>query len=327
MDKIDARTLPVEALNERRRLAVQMRLDKFALEDVARTCGLARTTVIAAHKAYLNAGWQGVDIARQGRPQGSGSRLTPEQERDVRRLMVSSPPDLLQLDGLLWSRGMVTRLIEQSYGLRLAERTLGLYLERWRITSTGLLDVLSPSGSPLLRQWRLARRLDLAARARRENAEVRWGSQTLARSPVRSAETHAQASNATTVRIAYSQSRTSVLACSTNRGELRWLFADKPFDATTLIDFLRRMIGDASRKIILILEPALGESSGVVRHWLSRHSDEIEVVWMHGDATSPIVPFDVHCLDARSPRRCLDARESAASNGTAPASSPAIERL
>jgi hypothetical protein len=35
MDKIDSRTLPVDALNERRRRAVKMRLDGASLKDTA----------------------------------------------------------------------------------------------------------------------------------------------------------------------------------------------------------------------------------------------------------------------------------------------------
>ena len=38
MDKIDSRTLPVAALNERRRRAVKLRLDGVPLKDVAVQC-------------------------------------------------------------------------------------------------------------------------------------------------------------------------------------------------------------------------------------------------------------------------------------------------
>jgi hypothetical protein len=47
MGKIDSRTLPVEALNGRRRRAVKMRLDGVPLQDVEVQCQLSRITVIA----------------------------------------------------------------------------------------------------------------------------------------------------------------------------------------------------------------------------------------------------------------------------------------
>ena len=81
MDKIDSRTLSVEALNERRRRAVKMRLQGVSLKETAAQCEMSRTTVIAALKAYEAGGWKAVDIERPGRPSGTGRTLTAEQER------------------------------------------------------------------------------------------------------------------------------------------------------------------------------------------------------------------------------------------------------
>jgi hypothetical protein len=84
MDKIDSRTLPVDALNERRRRAVKMRLEGTSLKDTAAQCEMSRTTVIAAVKAYEAGGWKAVDVDRGGRPVGSdrhGGRRSPPEER------------------------------------------------------------------------------------------------------------------------------------------------------------------------------------------------------------------------------------------------------
>jgi len=52
MDKIDSRTLPVDALNERRRRSVKMRLEGTSLKETAAQCEMSRTTVTAAVKAF-----------------------------------------------------------------------------------------------------------------------------------------------------------------------------------------------------------------------------------------------------------------------------------
>ena len=106
MDKIDSRTLPVDAHNERRRRAVKMRLDGGAsLKDSAAQCEMLRTTVIAAAKAYEAGGWKAVDVDRGGRPVGSGGRtLGAEQEREVQRLIRDRTPDQLKMIYALWTR-------------------------------------------------------------------------------------------------------------------------------------------------------------------------------------------------------------------------------
>jgi len=57
---MNGKTLPVEILNERRRLAVKLRLSGMTVAEVARHVELSAPTVIAAHQAYLTGGWNAV---------------------------------------------------------------------------------------------------------------------------------------------------------------------------------------------------------------------------------------------------------------------------
>ena len=102
MDKIDSRTLPVDALNERRRRAMKMRLDETSLKATAAQCEISRTTMIAAVKAYEAGGWKAVDVDR-----GSGRTLTVEQEREIQRLIRDRTPDQLKMVYALWTRQAV----------------------------------------------------------------------------------------------------------------------------------------------------------------------------------------------------------------------------
>ncbi|ABM59473.1 hypothetical protein Veis_3761 [Verminephrobacter eiseniae EF01-2] len=72
MDTIDSRTLSVDALDERRRRAVKMRLDGVSLKDTVAQCEMSRTTVIAALKAHAEGGWRAVHHApRPSRKHGA----------------------------------------------------------------------------------------------------------------------------------------------------------------------------------------------------------------------------------------------------------------
>jgi transposase len=104
MDRIDSRTLPLEALNERRRQAVKMPLDGTSLKNTAALCEISRTTVTAAVKVYRAGGWRAVDVDRGGRPVGSGRTLRAEQEREVQRLIRDRTPDQLKMVYALWTR-------------------------------------------------------------------------------------------------------------------------------------------------------------------------------------------------------------------------------
>jgi transposase len=116
MDKVDSRTLPVDALNERRRRAVKMRLVGTSLKDTAAQCEMSRTTVIAALKAFQSGGWKAVDVDRGGRPVGSGRTLTAEQEREVQRLIRDRTPDQMKMVYALWTRQAAAELIRDPLG-------------------------------------------------------------------------------------------------------------------------------------------------------------------------------------------------------------------
>src|SRR6218665_1644176 len=68
MDKIDSRTLSVDALDERRRRAVKMRLDGVSLKDTGAQGEMPRTTGIPAHKAHAEGGWRAVHPAPRPPP-------------------------------------------------------------------------------------------------------------------------------------------------------------------------------------------------------------------------------------------------------------------
>ncbi len=61
------REIPIEALNERRRQAVRLRLAGVSPAQSARQTGLSQPTVNAAFKAYRHGGWSAVPVAPRGR--------------------------------------------------------------------------------------------------------------------------------------------------------------------------------------------------------------------------------------------------------------------
>ncbi len=66
-----------------------------------------------------------VDVARPGRPAGTGRTLTAEQEREVQRLIRDRAPGQLKMVCALWTRGAVTERIRDRFGVKLAVSTMG----------------------------------------------------------------------------------------------------------------------------------------------------------------------------------------------------------
>lgn len=280
MDKIDSRTLSVEALNERRRRAVKMRLQGVSLKETAAQCEMSRTTVIAALRAYEAGGWKAVDIERPGRPSGTGRTLTAEQEREVQRLIRDRTPDQLKMVYALWSRQAVAELIRERYGIELAVRTMGLYLERWGFTPQKPMKKAYEQSPAAVKKWHEEQYPVIAACAKVEGAEIHWGDETGLRSDDVRGRSYAPQGQTPVVRVNNKRHGLSVISTVTNKGTMRWKIFDGALNSDILIDFMKRLVRDAGRKVYLILDNLRVHHSKPVKAWLAEHKHEIEVFYL-----------------------------------------------
>jgi len=72
----------------------------------------------------------------------------------------------------------------------------------------------------------------------------------------------------------------SVISIVTNKGQMRWKIFDGALNSDILIDFLRRLIKNAGRKIYLILDNLRVHHSKPMKKWLAEHKHEIEVFYL-----------------------------------------------
>jgi transposase len=182
MDTTDGRKLPESVLNERRRRAVKMRLSGATIAEAAQLCEIGERTVWAATKAYESGGWTAVPVRHGHRPKGTGRALTPEQEREVQRLIRDHVPDQLKMSYALWTRQAVRELILRRYDVLLAVRAVGNYLNRWGFTPQKPLKKAYEQSPEAVGKWLDEQYPAIAKRAKQEGAEIHWGGKTGLRS-------------------------------------------------------------------------------------------------------------------------------------------------
>ncbi|MGQ0530402.1 MAG: IS630 family transposase [Panacagrimonas sp.] len=280
MDKIDSRTLPVDALNERRLRAVKLRMSGVPLKDVAVQCDLSRTTVIAAVKAYKAGGAKAVAIRRLGRKPGTCRLLTVDQEREVQRLIQDRTPDPLKMVYALWTRNAVAELIRERYGIDLAVRTVGLYLSRWGYTPQKPLKKAYEQSPAAVKQWLEQDYPAISRRAKAQGAEIHWGDESGLRSDDVRGRSYAPQGQTPVIRVPNRRHSLSIISSVTNKGQMRWKVFDGALNADILIDFLARLIKGASQKIFLVLDNLRVHHAKPVKTWLAKHAEAIEVFYL-----------------------------------------------
>jgi len=110
----------------RRMLALALVLEGKSRGEAARSCGMDRQILCDWVHRYNAEGLAGL---RNRTAPGARPRLSAEQEREVAEL-VRKGPDLAEHGVVRWRRIDLSRVIEQRYGVTLAERSVGSLLHR-----------------------------------------------------------------------------------------------------------------------------------------------------------------------------------------------------
>ena len=257
MDKVDSRRLSIETLNEKRREAVRLRLAAVQLAEIGRITGLSAPTIIAAHKAFVAGGWEGVTVAARGRGIGDGRRLSTEQETRVFRRMAERPPDRDNLPFALWQVPAVRALIHRDCGVELPDRSLSNYLKRWGLSVVKPAARLDSQAEPV-RQWRDRVYPSIVARAQAEGAEIYWVDEIPLR-PVGDA----------------CDARVSAVRAVSSRGKQVWLAYEGVLRAPVLIEFFDRLIATVGGRAFVIFDGMQWGRAAILSTWLSERQDAL----------------------------------------------------
>tara|TARA_R110000772_G_scaffold103600_1_gene204578 strand:+ start:1171 stop:2205 length:1035 start_codon:yes stop_codon:yes gene_type:complete len=277
----DARTLPAAAQEEKRKQAVRMwKTGRYTHREIGEQVGVHYLTVGRWIKKYQDGGTKALQARTRGRREGSGRRMTQEQETMIQKQLIDKTPDQLKLRYALWTREAVQQLIQQVTGLKLAIRTVGEYLKRWGFTVQKPKKKAYEQRPAEVQRWLDEEYPSIHARAKAENAEIYWGDETGLRNDCQHTRGYAPRGQTPVIRLNAKRESINLISAVTNQGKVRFRFFDGTMNAELLIDFMKRLIKDAQRKVFLILDNLRVHHARKVKAWLAEHEDEIEVFYL-----------------------------------------------
>ena len=281
MDKEDARRQPREVLHERRKQVIRLHRRGHNKASIMDQTGLSRDAVDVAIDLYGEGNWNALKPKPQGKPMGTGRRLTADQEAQVRRLICEKRPEQLKMEFALWNRSAVMQLIERECGIKLSVRAVGNYLKRWGFTPQKPLRRAYEQKPEAVQAWLETQYPAIEAQAKAEGGEIHWGDETaLVNTDVRGRSYAPKGKTPVVSVVGGTREKLSMIATVTNQGKARWMIIDEAFNAERLIEFLQGLVQDAGRKVFLILDNLRVHHSKPVKAWLADRKDQIEVFYL-----------------------------------------------
>ncbi len=280
MEKIDARRLSLEQLGMLRHQAIRLLKQGRTQVDVAGILGVRAATISDWSQLYKKGGKKGLKLQHPGPSKGSNCLLIPEQEKEIKRLIIDKTPDQLKLPFVLWDRKAVKELIYRQYSIQIAIRTIGEYLHRWNFTPQRPVKRAYEQQPKEVKRWLDEVYPAIQIKAKQENAEIHWGDETGFRNDHHYGRGYSPRGKTPEVRLSAKRVGINMVSSVTNQGKVRFMIYRKSMNAQILIKFLRRLIKSNDRKIILILDNLRVHHAHVVREWLEGKEEQIEIFFL-----------------------------------------------
>lgn len=280
MNATDMRSLPRAARHERRVQVIRLRDAGYTYLQISQQLGMSKTGIFDICQRYAQGGAETLRDAPTGRQAGDHRLLSAAQEAQVQRLIVDKTPDQIKMPYALWTRAAVAELIEARYGIVLQVRTVGKYLKRWGFTPQKPMKKAYEQSPAAVKQWVDQDYPAIAIRAKAENAEIHWGDESGLRSDDVRGRGFAPKGQTPVVRVNNKRHGLSVISSVTNKGQMRWRIFDGALNASIFIDFMKRLIRGANKKVFLIVDNLRVHHSKPVKAWLAKHADAIEVFYL-----------------------------------------------
>jgi len=236
--------------------------------------------VQATKKAYKEEGFDGINVGKRGRREGDKRVLTPEQEKTIRQTIIDKNPEQIKLKCCLWTRRAIHDYILRDFKIDLPLSTLGYYLDRWGFSVQRPIKKAFNQNPDKIAKWLEEEYPAIEKQARDEDCEIYWGDETAVQNTSNYVKGYAPVGQTPVIEVQAKKMKLNMLSAISNRGRLRFTIIDKSVDAGILIDFMKRLVKDSDRKVLLILDNLRVHHAKTVTAWLAGHKDEIEVFYL-----------------------------------------------
>ena len=247
-------------LNEKRRLAVKLRLQGHKLKEISDLVELSFPTIIAAHKQFLSGGWDAVKVNPRGRP--SGENLASEETLERLKLEAFRTPTS---SDSVWTFARLAEAVkarknDQGNDERneTSVRSVGKYVEEWGLGAPNIYKKCKSEG--LHNDWLNTRYKSMTASARQNNTSIYWAG-------LDTCDRYDLASDHST------PTPQKYLYAHTTRGQYCWLAGDYENDVEQFIDFFSRLKKHNNKKLLIIWRGFDPEAQIGLKEWLDQSPD------------------------------------------------------
>ena len=304
--KRDGRSFDHRTLEAIRLMAVERVRDGERPSSVVASFGFNRTTIYKWLAAASQTGI-GLRALRSTPATGRPRSLTPRQEQQVFRWINGRDPRQYGLDFGLWTRSIVSSLIEEKYQIRLGMTAVGALLAKLGLTPQKPLQRAYQRDPEAIEKWRCERFPAIAKQAKAAGGEVYFWDESGFRADTVHGRTWGKKGQTPVVGRPGQRQSISAASAVNRQGGFWYCTYKGGLNAELFVDLLRKMMRRRSKPVHLVVDGLPAHKTALVKayvastdgmltlHFLPGYAPELnpdELVWSHvkrtGVARSPL---------------------------------------
>jgi transposase len=177
MEKIDLRHLNNSEIHLIKKQVIRMHMQGYKPKEISESVGITIARTYFFIREYKSLGEVKKPNVRGRKPE-SFMILTPEQEKEIKRIIIDKYPDQLKFSYALWTRQAVCELIKNKYGIEISLRVMTNYLKRWDMTCQRPTKKAYSQDNVKVEKFKKEEYPAIKKLAIKENAVIYWGDET-----------------------------------------------------------------------------------------------------------------------------------------------------
>lgn len=263
-------------------MAVERVREGEAPSAVMASYGFCRTTIYK-WLSKVKRGGRG-DPLRSRKGSGRPSKLTAKQKWQVFRWINGKDPRQYGFDFGLWTRQIVAQLIAERFGVELSLASVGKLLAELGLTPQKPLQRAYERDPAAIEAWKRVTYPQLAARAKRDGAEIYFWDESGFRADAVQGTTWGVKGQTPIVAVSGSRQSVSAASAVTAKGAFWFATYKGGMTAELFVSMLEPMMHGRRKPLFLVLDSLPAHKAKQVRDYVASTNDKLELHFLPGYA-------------------------------------------
>lgn len=273
----DARKLDHKTLEELRIRGVKQIQNGVSPEEVTRVFGLSRSTVYNWLAQYREYGMQGLKAKQiSGRP----PKIDGKKMKWIYDTIVQKSPLQFRFEFALWTREMIQKIIYDKFKIKLGLSSVSRLLKQLGLTCQRPIFKAWQQNSQQVNNWLKKVFPKIKARAKLEKADIYFADEAGIRSDYHSGTTWAPKGETPVVSSTGSRFSVNMISAVSPRGDFRFMVVEGSIGTAVFVEFLKRLMTGAKKKIFLIVDGYPAHKSKKTREFIQSTKGRLELFYL-----------------------------------------------